>query len=87
MRPFSPLIGGHFHSFFCIGCPQDPCVCIIANSRVNSKVWLHLFEGKFEAFAFLNFVNWVFNPVLKHKNGVDLFEKDISESLQMIEWG
>ena len=53
----------------------------------NSKVVLHLFEEKFEAFAFLNFVNWVFNPVLKHKNGVDLFEKDISESLQMIEWG
>ena len=70
-------------------------MCIIADSRVkneilnvgNSKVLLHLFEEKFEAFAFLNFVNWVFNPVLKHKNGVDLFEKDISESLQMIEWG
>ena len=62
-------------------------MCIIADSRVkneiwnvgNSKVLLHLFEEKFEAFAFLNFVNWVFNPVLKHKNGVDLFEKDISE--------
>ena len=70
-------------------------MCIIADSRVKSKIWnagnskvlLHLFEEKFEAFAFLNFVNWVFNPVLKHKNGVDLFEKDISESLQMIEWG
>ena len=70
-------------------------MCIIAYSWVkneiwnvgNSKVLLHLFEEKFEAFAFLNFVNWVFNPVLKHKNGVDLFEKDISESLQMIEWG
>ena len=70
-------------------------MCIIAYSWVkneiwnvgNSKVLLHLFEEKFDAFAFLNFVNWVFNPVLKHKNGVDLFEKDISESLKMIEWG
>ena len=70
-------------------------MCIIADSRVKNEIWnvgnskllLHLFEEKFEAFAFLNFVNWVFNPVLKHKNGVDLFEKDISESLQTIEWG
>ena len=70
-------------------------MCIIADSRVKNEIWnvgnskllLHLFEEKFDAFAFLNFVNWVFNPVLKHKNGVDLFEKDISESLQMIEWG
>ena len=57
-------------------------MCIIADSRVKNEIWnvgnskllLHLFEEKFEAFAFLNFVNWVFNPVLKHKNGVDLFE-------------
>ena len=55
-------------------CEYPTLIYRLDTTATSGYISTKLFEEKFEAFAFLNFVNWVFNPVLKHKNGVDLFQ-------------